>query len=650
MVVNDISVASHVETNAPESSERRKEPDVPEDREVEIVPEHCEAEVLVGYRTNDHDKPIRLDPEGLLHHTLVVGQSGSGKSFFVARVIEEIVLATWARVLIIDPNGDFRSLSQASPPEFWSTDKFAKRFAELGRISKRKCNYDDEQTFRTAWEGRRFLNLHPDPKLLPNDTKMSLCRRLVIHWDELDADYRQFLLDGVGHTSPRTMLGLEACVKNALWAADADRFPDQHNDLKGLINSAERFAERKVNLSDYQYAKDLRPEDWYAVRVTLAELRRRHDLWYPRSARSKEKDDEKYTTPRPRGMSDFIDGPFRDTSVFNGEQVWDTSARAQSEVYWDVLTLSLDSVREADSLLVVNTALTQLWRSAKEAWRKASQDKASQQSSASDKRVPTFVVIDEAQNYVPKSTENPLRARTTEKLLQIAAEGRKYGVYLFLATQRPTKLHNELVPECENSCLLRVQSRLDTKFASDALGIAPTAADNAPGFTQGQGLISGRWIDSEVAIDAKFAPARSVVSGGGLPETWEKDREPSEPFHKTVEPIVPLVRKVVMKELQRSTAEKPYNLPTLAQKVRKHCPEVYDGNAWYGKPNFTTFLLSLEIEDLVVRNNDAYLLSGVDEEFIVSGGEPTSQFSDTPSQDSNGRADSITGESGPHEA
>jgi hypothetical protein len=627
---------------------------MPEDREAAIVPEDREAEMLVGYRTNDHDKPIYLDSKGLLHHTLVVGQSGSGKSFFVARVIEEIVLSTWARVLIIDPNGDFRSLSQASPPEFWSTDKVAKRFAELGRISKRKRNYDDQETFRTAWEGRRFLNLHPDPVLLPDDTETSLCRRLVIHWDELDADYRQFLLDGVGHTSPSTMLRLEACIAYAKWAAEKEG-PQFQNDLKGLINSAERFADRKVNMTKYQFAKDLRPEDWYAVRVTLAELRRRHDLWYPRiDVRIDEKYttpiDEKYTTPRPRGMSDFIDAPFRDTRDFTGGPFWDTTERVRSEVYWDVLTLSLDSVREADSLLVVNTALTQLWRSAKKAWHKASQDKASQQSSASDKRVPTFVVIDEAQNYAPRSTQNPLRARATEKFLQIAAEGRKYGVYLFLATQRPTKLHNELVPECENSCLLRVQSRLDTKFASDALGIAPTAADNAPSFTQGQGLISGRWTISDVAIDAKFAPARSVVSGGGLPETWEKDRESTKPYDNLVAPIDPTLRKLVIEELHGSTAEKPDQLPRLAHKVIGYSRGVYDRNAWNGYPNFTAFLQSLKIEGLVVSQNDAYLLSSVDEEVLDSGEEPASQFPDAPSQESNGRADSITGESGPHEA
>jgi hypothetical protein len=133
--------------------------------------EDREAEMLVGYRTNDHDKPINLDSEGLLHHTLVVGQSGSGKSFFVARVIEEIILSTWARVLIIDPNGDFRSLSQASPPGFWSANKFVKRFAQLGRISGRDPNYDDQESFRTAWAGRTFLKRNAPCVQKPNTSE-----------------------------------------------------------------------------------------------------------------------------------------------------------------------------------------------------------------------------------------------------------------------------------------------------------------------------------------------------------------------------------------------------------------------------------------------------------------------------------------------
>src|SRR5689334_7559519 len=63
--------------------------------------------LVLGTQTNDSSKLISLSPQGMLHHTLVVGQSGSGKSFFVARLLEELIARTRARLVIIDPNGDF---------------------------------------------------------------------------------------------------------------------------------------------------------------------------------------------------------------------------------------------------------------------------------------------------------------------------------------------------------------------------------------------------------------------------------------------------------------------------------------------------------------------------------------------------------------
>ena len=40
----------------------------------------------------------------LANHTLVVGQSRSGKSTAVRRIIEEVLLKTSARVVVLDPN------------------------------------------------------------------------------------------------------------------------------------------------------------------------------------------------------------------------------------------------------------------------------------------------------------------------------------------------------------------------------------------------------------------------------------------------------------------------------------------------------------------------------------------------------------------
>lgn len=111
-----------------------------------------------------------------------------------------------------------------------------------------------------------------------------------------------------------------------------------------------------------------------------------------------------------------------------------------------------------------------------------------------DDRVPTFVVLDEAHNFAPEHSSNPLQNRVTSRLLKIASEGRKYGLYLILATQRPTKLHKELVAECENCCLLRVHGERELTFAREVLGFDETNTKDVKGFTQGEGLFSGRWV------------------------------------------------------------------------------------------------------------------------------------------------------------
>jgi len=44
-------------------------------------------------------------------YTVFIAQSGSGKSYFLCRLVEKIMLKSKARCLILDPDGDFRKLS-----------------------------------------------------------------------------------------------------------------------------------------------------------------------------------------------------------------------------------------------------------------------------------------------------------------------------------------------------------------------------------------------------------------------------------------------------------------------------------------------------------------------------------------------------------
>ena len=525
--------------------------------------------LILGSHTNDLDQRITIPFEGLLHHTLVVGQSGSGKSFFVARLVEEILLRTRARVCIIDPNGDFRNVSRPTS-DGWS--KFQPEFERFARLaqSQKAESFDEQVAFRAAWAKRRFTFLVPG-RATGQDTGKVLNRKLLVHWDSLEDEQRQFLLNVNPLTDPKVSLGIEAATENVRWMEQNKPFVGYGMDLRSLENSAEQFGSNNISLREYEYAKVLNADDWSAVRATIKDLLSRYSIWWSRT---------RNTTSLPPGVSDYIDGPFHDTM--------------ESETYWDALTLSLDSARPSDTLLAVEVALSRLWNRAKSAWRKRSNDSVTQ-TPGPDERVPTFIVVDEAHNFAPEHTSNRLRARVADRLIQIASEGRKYGLYLILATQRPTKLHRALVPECENSCILRIQSQLEVEFASKTLGIPPQDAGNAPSFTKGQCLFVGRWVKSRIPIDAKVAPARTTVGGGGLSKEWTKS--PIETSDYTV--AKPQSRSDVRDFVQSSlkSSSEAIALVGLAHLVREEFPQTRDGS-YFGHETFKGLLQDLHIPNL----------------------------------------------------
>src|SRR5437660_539905 len=69
------------------------------------------------------DDLVRVSAAHSGSHTAIIAQSGSCKSFFLGRLIEELVLNTKARCLILDPNADFRQVHNVEEKIWPYTDK-----------------------------------------------------------------------------------------------------------------------------------------------------------------------------------------------------------------------------------------------------------------------------------------------------------------------------------------------------------------------------------------------------------------------------------------------------------------------------------------------------------------------------------------------
>jgi DNA helicase HerA-like ATPase len=83
--------------------------------------------------------------------------------------------------------------------------------------------------------------------------------------------------------------------------------------------------------------------------------------------------------------------------------------------------------------LVLNSVLATIWEEARDEWGEAVE-------TGEDERVPTFVVVDEAHNLIPSQPRGLGAEALREQFRAIAAEGRKYGLFLIVCTQRPDKI------------------------------------------------------------------------------------------------------------------------------------------------------------------------------------------------------------------
>jgi DNA helicase HerA-like ATPase len=134
-------------------------------------------------------------------------------------------------------------------------------------------------------------------------------------------------------------------------------------------------------------------------------------------------------------------------------------------------------------------------------------------------RRPTLIVIDEAHNVCPAEPEDGLQAMITDRCVQIAGEGRKYGLYLLVATQRPAKLHPNVLSQCENVILMRMNSRADLAHVQELFSMVPAGLlAEASGFDLGECLLAGRIVDYPTL--ARSGVRLSREGGGDVPATW----------------------------------------------------------------------------------------------------------------------------------
>ena len=98
----------------------------------------------------DYSDMVRIPTKKMDKHTVIIAQSGSGKSFFLGRLIEEIMIKSKARCLILDPNGDFRGINVIDE-ELWSSSQDLRQKYNI-KTGMGKLTLEAKDEFAKNWK------------------------------------------------------------------------------------------------------------------------------------------------------------------------------------------------------------------------------------------------------------------------------------------------------------------------------------------------------------------------------------------------------------------------------------------------------------------------------------------------------------------
>lgn len=139
--------------------------------------------------------------------------------------------------------------------------------------------------------------------------------------------------------------------------------------------------------------------------------------------------------------------------------------------------------------------------------------------------IPILLVFEEAHKYVPNSELSKFRA-SKNSIERIAKEGRKYGVTLLLASQRPSEISETIFSQCNNFIAMRLTNPNDQNYVKkllpDTLG---NIIDELPTLRAGEALLLGESVvlPSIVQIEkCDLAPSSNDIPYWNLwKEEWK---------------------------------------------------------------------------------------------------------------------------------
>ena len=408
------------------------------------------SSITLGTLMNRRNVEVALDPNGLSRHLAIIAQTGAGKSYLAGKVLEEL-LELGATIVVLDPNSDYVQLRKVREDE-----------AVPYEHARKAPNHDRIQLYRVPIAGRQR---YPDDLCGPSS-------KYTIRFSGLDGEE---ICDVAGVPSNAERIReavVNACIRLrrdrvdfnprflAQHLADFAAVPLEDVDDHATGPSATAIVTHGPDVNDTDAQLDLIRANDHVTTVMVTK----------------------------RGRGDAHTGTHDDREMVAARNALRYIRKLEKYPIWSQSTIDLNAILQPMKLTVLDLAGTEKGVMAYTAewllsnlWQRALGGELSN---------PVFVVLEEAHNLVPGGRET---TRASRIINTVASEGRKFGVFLIVVTQRPSKISDDTLSQCASQLIMRLTNPDDQKAIQRASEVVSQALlDDLPGLNQGEVVVLGR--------------------------------------------------------------------------------------------------------------------------------------------------------------
>lgn len=136
---------------------------------------------------------------------------------------------------------------------------------------------------------------------------------------------------------------------------------------------------------------------------------------------------------------------------------------------------------------------------------------------------PVVLVLEEAHHYIPAHATLERQVRAREVFEKIAKEGRKFGLSLLVASQRPSELSKTVLAQCNSFIVHRIQNPDDQAyFRSVVSGINKELLDQLPALAQQQAIVIGDCVTLPLQVRLNTVDPRPKSDDPDFAGFWQK--------------------------------------------------------------------------------------------------------------------------------